>query len=167
MVPDLLDFFMYAFYNDTIKRDLLDGTRKKKFVSDMAIWYIEQVKKPMLKALQGTKFGAPTHIAEMAKEAKKVVSLGNISGEGWFLTAEMLELLHSGVNNIICMQPFACLPNHVTGKGVMKALKKYDPHANIVAVDYDPGASEVNQINRIKLMMSVAFSDLNDKAQAK
>ncbi len=165
VVPDLLDFFMYAFYNDTIKRKLLDGTKKKKLISDIAIWYIEQVKKPMLKALKGTKFGAPTHIAEMAKEAEKIVSLGNISGEGWFLTAEMLELMHSGVNNIICMQPFACLPNHVTGKGVMKVLKQHNPSANIVAVDYDPGASEVNQINRIKLMMSVAFTNLKNEMQ--
>ncbi len=165
VVPDLLDFFMYAFYNDTIKRKLLDGTKKKKFVSDIAIWYIEQVKKPMLKALKGTKFGAPTHIAEMAKETEKIVSLGNISGEGWFLTAEMLELMHGGVNNIICMQPFACLPNHVTGKGVMKVLKQHNPKANIVAVDYDPGASEVNQINRIKLMMSVAFSNLKNETR--
>ena len=96
----------------------------------------------------------------MAKLAKSVVSPANMSGEGWFLTAEMLELIHGGVNNIICMQPFACLPNHVTGKGVMKEIKKQNPNANIVAVDYDPGASEVNQINRIKLMMSVAFSNL-------
>lgn len=162
VVPDLLDFFMYAFYNDTIKFELLDGKFIKKFVSNFAIWYIEMLKKPMLKALKGTKFGAPTHIAKMAKLASKVVSLGNISGEGWFLTAEMLELMHSGVSNIICMQPFACLPNHVTGKGVMKALKTYNPSANIVAVDYDPGASEVNQINRIKLMMSVAFTNLKN-----
>jgi predicted nucleotide-binding protein (sugar kinase/HSP70/actin superfamily) len=96
----------------------------------------------------------------MAKEASKIVSLGNLSGEGWFLTAEMLELMHSGVNNIVCVQPFACLPNHVTGKGVMKELKRQNPLSNIVAVDYDPGASEVNQLNRIKLMMSAAFKNL-------
>ncbi len=163
VVPDLLDFFMYAFYNDTIKRELLDGTLSKKMVSDIAIWFIETLKKPMLKALSGTKFGAPTHIAEMAKAAEKIVSLGNISGEGWFLTAEMLELMHGGVNNIICVQPFACLPNHVTGKGVMKELKRRNPQANIVAVDYDPGASEVNQVNRIKLMMSVAYTNLKSE----
>ncbi|MDE7395918.1 MAG: 2-hydroxyacyl-CoA dehydratase, partial [Clostridiales bacterium] len=164
VVPDLLDFFMYSFYDNTIKFEMLDGTRKKKFVGDFAIWFIEQLKKPMLKALEGTKFGAPTHIRKMAEEASKVVSLGNIAGEGWFLTAEMLELMHNGVNNIICMQPFACLPNHVTGKGMMKALKAYNPKANIVAVDYDPGASEVNQVNRIKLMMSVAFTNLKANA---
>ncbi len=160
VMPDLLDFFMYSFYDDTIKFELLDGTRGHKMKSDFYIWFIEKLKKPMLKALKGTKFGAPTHISKMAKLASKVVSLGNLAGEGWFLTAEMLELIEHGAPNIVCVQPFACLPNHVTGKGVMKALKAYDPSANIVAVDYDPGASEVNQINRIKLMMSVAFSNL-------
>ncbi len=158
--PDMLDFFMYAFYNDTIKFQLLDGKRKKKFVSDVAIKFIEHLRKPMIRALEGTKFGHPTKIAKMAEMATEIVSLGNIAGEGWFLTAEMLELMHTGVNNIVCVQPFACLPNHVTGKGVMKALKKHKQQANIVAVDYDPGASEVNQVNRIKLMMSVAFDNL-------
>ena len=93
--------------------------------------------------------------------ANKVVSIGNQTGEGWFLTGEMLELIDDNVNNIICMQPFACLPNHVTGKGMIKALKEKNPEVNIVAIDYDPGASEVNQLNRIKLMMSVAFKNLN------
>ncbi|MBQ4049737.1 MAG: 2-hydroxyacyl-CoA dehydratase [Clostridia bacterium] len=162
VVPDMLDFFMYGFYNDTIRLNLLDGKRGKKMFSDIAIRFAENIKKPMYQALKGTKFGAPTHIKKMAEEASKVVSLGNIAGEGWFLTAEMLELMNSGVNNIICVQPFACLPNHVTGKGVMKALKAHNPQANIVAVDYDPGASEVNQVNRIKLMMSVAFSNLEE-----
>lgn len=161
VMPDLLDFFMYSFYDDTVKLELLDGKRSSKRKSDFYIWFIEHLKKPMLKALKGTKFGAPTHIRKMAALASKVVSLGNMSGEGWFLTAEMLELIEHGAPNIVCVQPFACLPNHVTGKGVMKALKAYNPSANIVAVDYDPGASEVNQINRIKLMMSVAFSNMN------
>jgi predicted nucleotide-binding protein (sugar kinase/HSP70/actin superfamily) len=160
VVPDLLDFFMYNMYNATTKYEILDGTKTKKLVNNLGIWFVEKLRKPMTKALKGTKFGAPTHIAKMAKLAKRVVSPANMSGEGWFLTAEMLELIESGVGNIICMQPFACLPNHVTGKGVMKEIKKQNPTANIVAVDYDPGASEVNQINRIKLMMSVAFSNL-------
>ena len=160
VMPDLLDFFLFQFYNDSIKYRLLDGRLKKLFKSKLYIWLIELVKKPMYAALKGTKYGAPTPIAQMAKEASKVVSLGNLSGEGWFLTAEMLELMHSGVNNIVCVQPFACLPNHVTGKGVMKELKRQNPLSNIVAVDYDPGASEVNQLNRIKLMMSTAFKNL-------
>jgi predicted nucleotide-binding protein (sugar kinase/HSP70/actin superfamily) len=86
--------------------------------------------------------------------------LGHQTGEGWFLTGEMVELIENGVKNIICMQPFACLPNHVTGKGMIKELKHRYPGANITAVDYDPGASEVNQLNRIKLMLSVAFKNL-------
>ena len=86
--------------------------------------------------------------------------MGNQTGEGWFLTGEMLELIHSGVYNIVCTQPFACLPNHIVGKGVIKELRRQHPEANIVAVDYDPGASEVNQLNRIKLMLSTAFKNL-------
>ena len=94
--------------------------------------------------------------------ASKVLSLGNQTGEGWFLTAEMIELIEEGAANIVCMQPFACLPNHVTGKGMIKAMKKEFPEANIVPVDYDPGASEVNQLNRIKLMLAAAFRNMND-----
>ena len=106
------------------------------------------------------RFGYPSSINNLAKKAANVVSLGNQTGEGWLLTGEMVELIESDVNNIICIQPFACLPNHITGKGMIKALKSKYPLANIVAVDYDPGASEVNQLNRIKLMMSVAFKNL-------
>ena len=92
--------------------------------------------------------------------AKPIVSIGNQTGEGWFLTGEMMELLHSDTPNIVCIQPFGCLPNHIVGKGVIKAIRKDYPQANIVAVDYDPGASEVNQLNRIKLMLSTAFKKL-------
>ena len=88
------------------------------------------------------------------------MSLGNQTGEGWLLTGEMVELIESGVKNIICMQPFACLPNHVVGKGMIKELRRVYPETNIVAVDYDPGASEVNQLNRIKLMISTAFENI-------
>ena len=84
-----------------------------------------------------------------------------MTGEGWFLTGEMIELIDEGVENIVCMQPFGCLPNHVTGKGVIKALRKKYPKSNIVAIDYDPGASETNQLNRIKLMLSTAFKNLD------
>ena len=159
VVPDLLDFFMYSSYDGTVKHDLLDGKRMAKLTSDIAIAYLEHLRKPMIDALEGTKFGTPTHIKKLAAKAKEVTSLGTMVGEGWFLTAEMLELIEEGAPNIICMQPFACLPNHVTGKGVMKELKRQYPQANIVAVDYDPGASEVNQVNRIKLMMSVALEN--------
>jgi predicted nucleotide-binding protein (sugar kinase/HSP70/actin superfamily) len=97
----------------------------------------------------------------MAASIKSILSLGNHTGEGWLLTAEMVELLEEGANNIICMQPFACLPNHITGKGMIKTLKDLYPQANIVTIDYDPGASEVNQINRVKLMLERAFSNMD------
>ena len=93
--------------------------------------------------------------------ASEIVSCGNQTGEGWFLTGEMLELIHTGTPNIVCTQPFACLPNHIVGKGVIKELRKRYPKSNVVAIDYDPGASEVNQLNRIKLMLSTAFKNLN------
>ena len=96
----------------------------------------------------------------MAHMADKFVSQGNQTGEGWFLTGEMLELIESGTPNIVCTQPFGCLPNHIVGKGVIKALRGAYPKANIVAIDYDPGAREVNQLNRIKLMLSTAFKNL-------
>ena len=97
----------------------------------------------------------------MAKKAEPIVSIGNQTGEGWFLTGEMLELIEDGASNIVCIQPFGCLPNHVVGKGVIKKLRHENPTANIVAIDYDPGASEVNQLNRIKLMLSTAMKNLN------
>ena len=106
------------------------------------------------------RLSAPMPIDEIGEMTKPFLSLGNQYGEGWFLTGEMVELLQSGTPNIICIQPFACLPNHVVGKGVIKTLKKAYPQANIAAVDYDPGASEVNQLNRIKLMLTAAKKNI-------
>lgn len=163
VVPDLLDFFMYSSYDSTVKYELLDGKRTAKMAGDIAIAFLEHLRKPMVDALKGTKFGAPSHITKLAKRAKPITSLGTMVGEGWFLTAEMAELIEEDAPNIICVQPFACLPNHVTGKGVMKEIKRIYPQANIVAVDYDPGASEVNQVNRIKLMMSVALERIKNR----
>ena len=111
-------------------------------------------------------FDPPSDIFQLAQYAKEVLSLGNCTGEGWFLTAEMIELIREGAPNIVCMQPFACLPNHVTGKGMIKALRKKYPESNIVAVDYDPGASEVNQLNRIRLMLSTAFKNLKKEEES-
>ena len=110
-------------------------------------------------------FDPPARIEDLAEYASPIVSVGNQTGEGWFLTGEMMELIHSGVFNIVCTQPFACLPNHIVGKGVIKAIRKEYPKANIVAVDYDPGASEVNQLNRIKLMLSTAVKNLEQEEQ--
>ena len=124
---------------------------------------MEWLRKPAAKALEkSVHFTPPGNIDEMAKMADPIVSIGNQTGEGWFLTAEMLELIHSGTPNIVCTQPFGCLPNHVVGKGVIKELRREYPQSNIVAIDYDPGASEVNQLNRIKLMLASANKHLNE-----
>lgn len=161
VVPELLDFFLYCCYNSKFKNRYLSGSSIVKTGCDIAISYIESYRKVVIKELQNSeRFGYPSSINNLAKKAANVVSLGNQTGEGWLLTGEMVELIESDVNNIVCIQPFACLPNHITGKGMIKALKSKYPLANIVAVDYDPGASEVNQLNRIKLMMSVAFKIL-------
>lgn len=161
VMPDLMDFFLYSSYDADFKYKYLSGGRMAKSLGLAAIKGIEFYRKPMKEALKvSERFEEPKTIECLAEGASQILSLGNQTGEGWFLTAEMVELIESGVNNIVCMQPFACLPNHVTGKGMIKALKEKYPKSNIVAVDYDPGASEVNQLNRIKLMLSVAFKNL-------
>lgn len=162
VMPDLTDFILYCAYNTNIKNNKLAGPFLTKVLGNVAIAGVEFYRKEMKKALEESKrFEPPVAIHELAEAASEIVSLGNMTGEGWFLTAEMIELIKSGAGNIVCMQPFACLPNHVTGKGMIKELKRRYPEANITAVDYDPGASEVNQLNRIKLMLSVAFKNLN------
>jgi predicted nucleotide-binding protein (sugar kinase/HSP70/actin superfamily) len=166
VVPDLTDFFLYCAYDETYKYKYLSGNFKSKIISDAVIWCIEYIRKDMKKALEKSKrFHAPVPIHEIAKGAEPILSIGNQTGEGWFLTGEMVELIHSGVKNIACLQPFACLPNHVTGKGVIKELRRRYKGANIVAIDYDPGASEVNQLNRIKLMLAVAEKNLKEEVR--
>lgn len=161
VMPDLIDFFLYCAYDANFKYKNLSGTFKSLIVNNLVIsgieWYRHYLKKYLRKS---KRFEPPHSIYHLASSASEILSLGNQTGEGWFLTAEMIELIKSGAGNIVCMQPFACLPNHVTGKGMIKELRRRYPQTNIVAVDYDPGASEVNQLNRIKLMMSVAFKNL-------
>ncbi len=166
VVPDLMDFLFYCLYNTTYREKYFGGKRSTKVYADFAIKVLDIYRKNMIKALAASnRFAPPKHIKELGELAEPIVSLGNQTGEGWFLTAEMVELIESGASNIICMQPFACLPNHVTGKGIVKELKRKYPLANVVAVDYDPGASEVNQLNRIKLMLSQAENNLLVKLQ--
>ena len=161
VMPDLLDFFLYSFYNNNFKAENLGFKKSSAQLANAGIWFLERLRKPMIKELSKSKrFTPPSHISELAKLAEPISSIGNQTGEGWFLTGEMLELIHNGVPNIVCAQPFACLPNHIVGKGVIKELRHRHPEANIVAVDYDPGASEVNQLNRIKLMLSTANKNL-------
>ncbi len=158
IVPDLMGFFYYICSHGVTKSELLYISGTKKFAENAAIKALKFMERSYRAAVKGTKFGCPGDIFEMRETVKSIVSPGNIAGEGWFLSAEMLELIHDGVPNIVCMQPFACLPNHVTGKGVIGELRRQHPESNIVAVDFDPGASEVNQVNRIKLMLTQAFA---------
>ncbi|AWK51463.1 2-hydroxyglutaryl-CoA dehydratase [Clostridium beijerinckii] len=164
VVPDLLDFFFYSAFDADFKAKFLAGSKMSKNLCNIAIMYMETYRKTMKKYLEkSNRFYKPKHIKELANMASPILSLGNQCGEGWFLTAEMIELIKSGTSNIACLQPFACLPNHVTGKGMIKTLKERYPSSNIVAIDYDPGASNVNQLNRIKLMLSVAFKNLEEE----
>ncbi|OBR96135.1 MULTISPECIES: 2-hydroxyacyl-CoA dehydratase [Clostridium] len=165
VVPDLTDFLLYCAYDAEFKYKYLAGSYKDNIINKWAIKCIEYFRRHMRKALENSKrFTPPSDIEELAKYASKVLSIGNQTGEGWFLTAEMIELIRSGTKNIVCMQPFACLPNHVTGKGMIKELKRRYKGSNIAAIDYDPGASEVNQLNRLKLMLSVAFKSMENEA---
>ncbi len=157
VVPDLMDFMLYCFYNQIYKADELGTSKKTAALMRVAIWAIEKLRLGASKAFEKSEhFTPPTNIYDLVKYAKPIVSIGNQTGEGWFLTAEMVELIKEGATNIVCTQPFGCLPNHVVGKGVIKQMKHLYPGCNIVAIDYDPGASEVNQLNRIKLMLSTA-----------
>ena len=157
VVPDLMDFVHYTLYNQQYKARYLGTKWTGLMTSGLGNPGLRLFQKPAIDALKASRrFSPPEPIEHIAELAKPFLSIGNQYGEGWFLCGEMAELLESGVPNIVCIQPFGCLPNHVVGKGVVKALKKAYPQANIAAVDYDPGASEVNQLNRIKLMMTQA-----------
>lgn len=161
VVLDFIDFFLYGMYSKRFNYHKMNGSYKEFKANDVAIKVIEALRKPMRKALcESVHFTEPAHIEDTADAASMILSLGNQCGEGWLLTGEMIELIKNGAENIACLQPFACLPNHVTGKGMMKALRKMNPKANIVAIDYDPGASNVNQLNRIKLMMATAHKNM-------
>ena len=159
--PDLIDFMCYCFYNQNFKAEQLGFKKSLAKKGNLGIAAIEFIRRAANKEFEKSKHFTPSaKIEDLANMAKPIVSMGNQTGEGWFLTGEMMELLHSDTPNIVCIQPFGCLPNHIVGKGVIKAIRKDYPQANIVAVDYDPGASEVNQLNRIKLMLSTAFKKL-------
>ena len=155
-LPDLMGFAKYCAYNNVIKEKLLKTGKKTSVFSTIALNLIDLYEKPVKELLKDTKYRSTCNIYELAKNVDGILSTGNQTGEGWFLTAEMVELIKDGVENIVCVQPFACLPNHIVGKSVIKKLRSVYSDANIVAIDYDPGASHTNQVNRIKLMLTVA-----------
>lgn len=161
MVPGLLDFILYSADNVTAKSEM-DGDqwirgKVARFLRD----YLVKMQRVMVDAVvkQG-RFQPPGGFMETRHMADDVISRGCVMGEGWLLTAEMMELIHLGYHNIVCTQPFGCLPNHICGKGMIRKIKQLAPEANIVAIDYDPGATRVNQENRIKLMLAVARENL-------
>lgn len=157
VVPGLLDFCLYCVYNGIVDHELYGTAWYKNAAMRFAYRFLLKKQMDMINAVReyGV-FDAPTPFARTNELANEIIHHGVKMGEGWLLTAEMMELIESGVNNIVCTQPFGCLPNHIVGKGMMHAIKEKRPGANIVAIDYDPGASEVNQQNRIKLMLANA-----------
>ena len=169
VVPGLAEFFLFGIAGGIFQKDPLGRSAKGAVGSRIGLWAVAKLRAPITNALKASsRFEAPADIFELAEYASEILSLCNSMGEGWLLTAEMVELIKTGAPNVVCTQPFACLPNHVVGKAVIKELRRRYPDSNIVAVDYDPGASEVNQLNRIKLMISVAKANLADKeAEAK
>ena len=163
VVPDLIDFISYCFYNQNFKVENLGFQKKKAKMGNWGVKGIDWVRSAADEAFRQSRHFTPSaDIYKLASMASPIVSPGNQTGEGWFLTGEMLELIHADVPNIVCIQPFGCLPNHIVGKGVIKQIRRTYHQANIVAIDYDPGASEVNQLNRIKLMLSTAQKNLEE-----
>ncbi|WP_253274731.1 acyl-CoA dehydratase activase-related protein [Actinomyces sp. oral taxon 414] len=166
VVPGLLAFFLNGPATAQWEADTYgigkDTVAKKK----AAVWFLEQMQAPARAALAacGGTFDVESSTAVMMQKASQILSLGNQAGEGWLLAAEMVELIEHGAPNIVCCQPFGCLPNHVVGKGMFREIRRRYPQANIVGIDYDPGASEVNQLNRLKLMISTAFMSQQDEA---
>ena len=157
VVPGLTDFIIFKIYNREVDVDIYGGSAFKRLIVRFMKRYVEHCQQDMIDALKRSgRFRAPGPFSELQKLAKDYLGPGNKMGEGWLLTAEMLELIHTGTPNIVCAQPFGCLPNHIVGKGMLRKIKDNNPTANIVAIDYDPGATRINQENRIKLMLANA-----------
>lgn len=167
MVPGLYGFIYYCLYNQIYDYEIYGSGKIKKYVAKFIIKYLERREDLMIKAIRTTKFTPMKYFKETKELSSGVLSHGTKMGEGWLLTAEMMELVEIGYGNIVCAQPFGCLPNHICGKGVMKKIKEIHPDANIVAVDYDPSATRVNQENRIKLMLAIAKEKIDPNEPAK
>ncbi|MEG1240526.1 MAG: 2-hydroxyacyl-CoA dehydratase [Oscillospiraceae bacterium] len=166
VVPGIIDFMIFKFYNRDIDVDLYGGKRVKQTVCRIGMDYMKKCQRALIDALnRSNRFTAPGTFDDLHRLIHGYLGEGNKMGEGWLLTAEMLELIHSGVLNIVCAQPFGCLPNHVVGKGMIRKLKDDYPYSNIVAIDYDPGATKINQENRIKLMLANARGLARQKKQ--
>ena len=168
-LPGLMGFVQYCAYNQSETARLYGGNFIELHLSDWILAYIGRMEKVIIASLRGAGYHAPLPFRELVKLTDGLISTGDKMGEGWLLTAEMAELIRSGYENIICAQPFGCLPNHICGKGMVRKLRELYPESNITPIDYDPGATRVNQENRIKLMLAVARERLTaqkDEASA-
>lgn len=165
ILPDFMGFIKFIATHKITFNKLIKTDAIKAKLFKTAIKLIDLLEKPVISALNNSKKGylLPCNIWDLEEKVNDILSIGNQTGEGWFLTAEMIEYIEHDIPNIVCVQPFACLPNHVVGKGVIKTIRSKFPEANIAPIDYDPGASEANQTNRIKLMMTVAKDNLKNK----
>ena len=169
ILPDFMGFVKFIATHKITFNQLIKTDAVKAKLFKTAIKLIDLLEKPVVSALKKSKKGylLPCNIWELEEKVNDILSIGNQTGEGWFLTAEMIEYIEHGIPNIVCVQPFACLPNHVVGKGVIKTIRRMYPEANISPIDYDPGASQTNQINRIKLLITVAKDNLKIKNNVK
>ena len=168
VVPGLTDFMIFKIYNRVVDVDIYGGKWAKKELCLFMMDYVQKCQHDMIDALQKSgRFRAPGDFEQLRQLVQGYLGEGCKMGEGWLLTAEMLELIHSGTNNIVCAQPFGCLPNHIVGKGMVRALKDNYPNSNIVAIDYDPSATKINQENRIKLMLANAKALAKSQEQEK
>ncbi len=157
VVPGLIDFAIFKTNNRVVDVELYGGNPFKRLVCTILQKFMEKRQKWLIAAIRKKpRFRAPEPFSEIYKKIPGYLGYGNKMGEGWLLTGEMLELIDDGITNIVCTQPFGCLPNHIAGKGMVRAIKNRHPEANIVAIDYDPGATRINQENRIKLMLANA-----------
>ena len=163
VIPGLMDFLIFMGDHHVVDTQIYHVRYKKFFASAAMKAFFKNLQNRIIKSIEGSRFRTPEHFEKIKEYAAEFVSHANKMGEGWLLTAEMSELIHSGCKNVICAQPFGCLPNHIVGKGMIRSIKTKYPDANIVAIDYDPGATRVNQENRIKLMLSTANSNIAKK----
>ena len=167
MVPGILSFMIFKVDNRLEDIRLYGGSQAKKQVCTLLKWYFTKYETDLIAAVkQFPQFTAPAPYSHLKELAGKVIGYGCKMGEGWLLTAEAMELVESGYGNVVCAQPFGCLPNHIVGKGMIRKVKNLYPQANIVPIDYDPSATQVNQENRIKLMLAVAKENLRDQEEA-
>ena len=166
-LPGLMGFMQYCAYNISKTAQLYGGGFLESHVSDVVLAWIAGMEKLIIRVLEENGYHAPLPFSELCGLTDNIIGMGNKMGEGWLLTAEMIELVRAGYENIVCAQPFGCLPNHICGKGMINKIRELYPQANITPIDYDPGATRVNQENRIKLMLAVARERLQEKETQK